>query len=73
MGACPPLCVMERAAVSHCRRLSRAACNPADDASQPKHIDLNSESDTGAGEGWRDERRKEDGGEMEGNRSEPGY
>lgn len=41
---------MEQAAASHCGRLSGAARNPADVASQPKRIDLNTESDSGAGE-----------------------
>lgn len=41
----------EQAAANHSGRLSGAAHNPADVASQPKRIDLNTESDSRAGEG----------------------
>lgn len=44
------VCENEQAAANHSGRLSGAAHNPADVASQPKRIDLNTESDSRAGE-----------------------
>lgn len=56
MSACMRVYVCVRACVrvsdraSFCRRLRRAGCTSADTAPQPKRIDRDTESDSGAGE-----------------------